>query len=231
MKKLGLIGGMGPESTLLYYREIAAAYHRRAPGCAFPALTIETVDMYEMLGYCKQQDWDGLTGCLTRAVQSCEAAGAGFLTMASNTPHVVFDVLRARAAVPMLSIMEPVCRAVTARGLGKVAWLGTAFTMEQPYFRQCFEEHGIAVVVPRADERAELDRIIAEELEFGVKKPGSKRTVDAVIARLIGEAHAEGVVLGCTELPLLYAGETLPVPCVDTLRCHIEGIVDRMLEP
>ncbi|EHI58682.1 MAG: aspartate/glutamate racemase family protein [Hungatella hathewayi] len=228
MKKLGILGGMGPESTLLYYKEIAAGYKRKDKDGNFPALTIETVNMYEMLGYCKAQQYDKLAEYLLRGIYNLEKAGADFAILASNTPHVVFDIIEKQAHIPLLNIVEPTYQAVKAVGIKKVVWLGTGFTMEQECFKRPFMEHGIDVVVPDERERALIDKIIAKELEFGIVNEESKKEIDIIIQRLIKEEGIEAVIMGCTELPLMYANEKLPVPVFDTLKYHIQGIVEYM---
>ena len=130
----------------------------------------------------------------------------------------------------MLSIVTPVYQAVKESSLKKIAWLGTRFTMEQPYFRKIFEENGAAIVIPEENEREIIDRIIAEELEFGIVNLDSKKQIDQIIRRLCSEENIEGIIMGCTELPLMYSEESLPVPVFDTMEYHIQGIVDHMFE-
>lgn len=134
MKKLGLIGGMAPESTLLYYHDIVCNFQKKEPNGYFPTLTIETVNMYEMLVFCKNKDYSGFTEYLMKAIENVIAGGADFIALASNTPHVVFEKSEKRSNVSMLSIVEPAYKAIAKLGLKKIAWLGTAFTMEKEYF-------------------------------------------------------------------------------------------------
>lgn len=230
MTKLGMVGGTGPESTLMYYREIAVRFQKRHPNGAFPALTIETVNMYEMLGYAKSGDFDALERYLGGAVRNLEAAGAELVILTANVAHVVFDRLQRNTRTPLLSILEPTCQEINKRSLGRIALIGTGFTMSQPYFKEAFFAQGIEAVIPNAEERAVIDDIIARELEFGIVNESSKALVDAIIDRLIAEEGAQGVVLGCTELPLMYGEALLPAPVFDTMQLHIESIVDRMLE-
>ncbi|MBU9746368.1 amino acid racemase [Lachnospiraceae bacterium ASD3451] len=230
MKKLGILGGMGPESTLLYYKEIAAAYKRKDKNGNFPALTIETVNMYEMLGYCKAQQYDKLAEYLLQGIYNLEKAGVDFAVLASNTPHVVFDVLEEKAHIPLLNIVEPTYQAMKEAGIKKTAWLGTGFTMEQACFKKPFVQNGINVAVPNETERALIDKVIAEELEFGIVNEPSKKAIDGIIQRLIDEDGIEAVIMGCTELPLMYSNEKLPIPVFDTLKYHIKGIVDYMFK-
>ena len=230
MKKLGILGGMGPESTILYYKEIVKKFSQKDPNGAFPSLSIETVNMYEMLGFCKSRKHRELTEYLLTGIYNLERSGADFIILASNTPHVVFEQLEERAHVPMLSIIDPTFQAIQREGYKKVAWLGTAFTMEQPFFRKKFIDNEIQVSVPNEEEIKEIDQIIARELEFGIVNPESKSRVDAAIQRLIYEEDIEAVIMGCTELPLMYADGKLPVPVFDTMQYHINGIVDHMFE-
>ncbi len=230
MKKLGILGGMGPESTLLYYKEIASKFKARDKAGKFPALTIETVNMYEMLGYCYTGQYDALADYLLQGIKNLEKAGVDFIIIASNTPHVVFDVLESKSNVPLLSIVAPTYQAICEQGLKKVAWLGIAFTMEQPYFKKCFLENGIDIIVPNAAERKYIDKVIADELEFGIVNDTTKNEIDKIIQRLILEENIEAIILGCTELPLMYSDGDLPVPVFDTVKYHINGIVDFMFQ-
>lgn len=230
MKKLGILGGMGPESTLLYYKEIAEKFSKKDPNGYFPALSIESVNMYEMLDYCKTGKYKELADYLLQGIFNLEHSGADFVVLASNTPHVVFDLLEEKSHVPLLSIIDPTFQAVKKDEYKKIAWLGTGFTMEQPFFRKKFIENGIAAVVPEETERKYIDYVIANELEFGIVNPQSKSKVDAIIQRMIREEKIEAVILGCTELPLMYADDKLPIPVFDTLKYHISGIIDYMFK-
>lgn len=230
MKKLGILGGMGPESTLLYYKEIATRYKERDKNGYFPILTIETVNMYEMLGYCNTNQYDLLTNYLLQGIFNLERAGADFAVLASNTPHVVFEALQERANIPLLSIVEPTFQEIKNKGFKNVAWLGTRFTMEQPYFKKRFLENGIIITVPNEKERKFIDKVIAEELEFGIVNANSKRVIDSIIQDLISKDGIEAIIMGCTELPLMYSNEKFPIPLFDTLKYHIQGILELMFE-
>lgn len=230
MKKLGILGGMGPESTLLYYKEITSEFKKKDKLGNFPCLTIETVNMYEMLGYCKTQQYDKLANYLLQGIYNLEKAGVNFAILASNTPHIVFDIIEESVHIPLLSIVEPTYQAIKANRIKKVAWLGTGFTMEQKCFKRPFVENGIDVAIPNEKERAFIDKVIAEELEFGIVNEKSKKEIDGIIQRLIKDDCIEAVIMGCTELPLMYANDKLSIPVFDTLKCHIQGIVDYMFK-
>ena len=230
MKKLGLIGGMGPESTLSYYHGINYGYQSRNPQGSFPPLVLESVYIFEMLSFCRSKDYDGLTAFLLRAIQNTAAAGADFAALAANTPHIVYDRLQALSPLPLLSIVETTYREARLKGMGKLGLLGTAFTMEEDFFKKKFEENGISVAVPGPAERFSINSKIINELEFGVVKESTREEFLGIIRRMMEEDRVEGVILGCTELPLLFQGTPLPLPCLDTMELHISGIVDMILE-
>ena len=230
MKKLGILGGMGPESTLLYYEQIAMRYNARFTTGMFPLMTLEALDMYEAVGYCKAGEFDKLLDYLLKGVRNLEAAGAEVGVLASNTPHVVFGELQSRAKIPLISIVETTCRAVASRGFGRVAWLGTGFTMSHPYFKEAFARRGIEAVSPEGRDLERIDAIIADELEFGVILEESRREIDAVLEKMRRESGIEAAVLGCTELPLMYADALAPVFLFDTVELHIDAIMDYLFE-
>lgn len=230
MKKLGIIGGMGPESTLMYYREITMRFNEHSETDRFPALTIESIDMFRAVGYCKAGQFDELLEYLTAGMESLEAAGADFAVIASNTPHVVFDRLQERVRIPLISIVDAASEAAAAQEVGKIAWLGTGFTMGHPYFKEAFRRRGIEAVSPDADDRERIDTIIADELEFGVVRDESKREINAIIEKMKVDQGIEAAVLGCTELPLLYADTAAPVPLLDTVELHIGKIMNCLFE-
>ncbi len=231
MKKLGILGGMGPESTLLYYKEIVSEYKKKDKNGYFPDLTIETVNMYQMLGFCKAKQFEELANYLLHGIYNLEKSGADFVVMASNTPHVVFDILEKRANLPLLSIVEPTYQVIKLNGFKRVAWLGTKFTMEDPFFKKQFIENGITIVTPNEKERNFIDQVIAEELEFGIINKKSKSIIDRIIHDLISRDHIDAIIIGCTELPLMYPNsEDIPVPAFDTLKYHIHGIIEYMFK-
>lgn len=229
MKKLGLIGGMGPESTMLYYHDIVYEFQKKEANGYFPSLTIETVNMYEILSFCNDKNYSGLTDYLMKAIENVTVGGSDFIALASNTPHVVFEELKKQSRIPLLSIIEPTYKAIEKMGLKRIAWLGTAFTMEEAYFKKVFIENDIEVVIPSLSERKYIDEKIAKELEFGIIKDNTRSEMIGIINRLTNEEGIQGIVLGCTELPLLYRNAKFTIPCLDTMKLHIAGIVDYML--
>ena len=229
MKKLGLVGGMGPESTLLYYRGlVSGVQHRLGPEALLP-LTIESIDMYRMLGLCARRDYDGLTGYLAGALDALAAAGADFAALSANTPHIVFDRLRTRSPLPLVSIIEAACEETQRRGLTRVGLLGTAFTMEGSFFREPFAARGIELVTPVAAERDWVAGKISAELEYGVVKPETLEGFVSLLGRMQEQDDIQAVILGCTELPLLFQETAPPMEVLDTMDIHIRALVEKIV--
>ncbi|HSV95917.1 MAG TPA: amino acid racemase [Spirochaetota bacterium] len=230
MKTPGIIGGIGPESTIDYYRSIISLCREKYDPDGYPEIIIASVNMTRMLAIIEAADMAGLLGYLLDAASRLRAAGADFGAIASNTPHVVFAELRERTPLPLISIVEATTARAASSGIKHAALLGTGFTMRNDFYRTAFEREGIHLHVPSSDEQAYVHQRIFDELEFGIVKTETLAGFDAIINRMRRDHGVEGVVLGCTELPLLYADPTGPggLPFFNTARIHIEKIVDAM---
>ena len=224
MKKLGLIGGTGPESTLLYYRKFVYEANKRTGDTFFPSLTIESINVYDVLAMCSQKNYNGLTRYLSKAVNNLVAAGAEVIALTGNTPHIVFNELQSCTPVPLVSIIDATCEEVKRQGVKKAGLLGTRYTMEADFFKRPFAEASIEIVIPHA---AEIDFItdkIHDELERGIIVPETRDMFISVIQRMYQNDGIEAIILGCTELPLLFAGAELPIKVLDTVDIHIESL-------
>ncbi len=230
MKKLGLVGGMGPESTIPYYHDIVYGVNEKLGGEVFPELAIESVNIFKMLSYFKQEDYDGLTEYLMDAVNHLIQGGADLVALSANTPHIVFDRLQELSAVPLVSIIEATKDDAVRLKYQRIGLLGTIFTMKGDFFRKPFEESGIEIITPTDEEMAYLNQKIISELELGIVKEDTLRDFQKVIRRMQEENGIEAIILGCTELPLLLSDETSPVPCLDTMKIHIQTLVEKILE-
>lgn len=222
---------MGPESTVPYYKGIVYGVQQRLGRDCFPPLTIESIDVFEMLGLCAAQKYDELTDHLLRALDHLAACGCDFAALSANTPHVVFDELSRRASLPLLSIVDAARDCAVRRGIRTLGLLGTRFTMEGSFFREPFERAGICVAVPDAAEREWIQARIAGELERGVVREDTREGFVRIIRRMQAEQGIEAVALGCTELPMLLSDEVSPVPCLDTLRIHVDALVEEIIRP
>lgn len=228
MKKLGLIGGTGPESTLLYYRKFVYEAHKRQGATFLPNLTIESINVFDVLDMCGRKDYTSLVHYLSKAVKNLVAAGAEVVALTGNTPHIVFNELQASSPVPLVSIIDATCRATKNQGLKKVGLLGTRFTMEEDFFKRPFMQAGIEIAIPHADEISYIADKICDELEVGIIAPQTRDNFIAVINRMYQNDGIEAIILGCTELPLLFAGTELPVRVLDTVDIHIDALFDAL---
>ena len=224
MKMIGLIGGMSWESSAQYYRLInegvrAARGPSSSAKCLLWSFDFAEIALLQRLG-----DWDRQEKLLIDAAQRLELAGAQVLLICTNTLHKVAQGVQAAVQIPLLHIADPTGQAVAAAGLRKVGLLGTAFTMEQAFFKDRLGQFGFEVLVPEPDDRALVHRIIYDELVAGQIHEASRAAYREVIARLV-EAGAEGVILGCTEIMLLIGPQDSAVPLFDTTQLHAEAAV------
>lgn len=230
MKKLGLIGGMGPESTIPYYHDIVYGVQEALGESVFPELTIESVNVFKVLGLCKEQKYDELTAYIMGAIENLTKSGADFAALSANTPHIVFDRLKEQSPIPLISIVEATCKEAQKREVKKIGLLGTIFTMTGEFFKTPFVENGIDIVVPTQEEMNLINERISTELELGIVKDETLVAFQQIITRMRDEEGIEAVVLGCTELPLLLNDKVSPVPCLDTMQIHIQEIVETILD-
>lgn len=229
MKTIGLLGGMSWESTLPYYRHINEAVRERLGGLHSARLVLYSLDFHEIEALQRQGDWAAAGTLLADAARRLESAGADFLLLCTNTMHKVADAIEAASALPLLHIADPTAAAIQAAGLQRVGLLGTRFTMEQPFYRQHLEDrHGIQVLVPDEPDRAEVHRVIYEELCRGVVSEASRQAYRQVISRLVARG-AQAVILGCTEIGLLVRADDAEVPLFDTCVLHAQAAAERAL--
>lgn len=229
MKRIGLVGGLSPESTVHYYQVLCRDYNRLQGGLNFPEITIESVNLQRLIPLFERNDWDGVAAILLTALERLKAAGADFAAILANTPHNAYDRIRDTAPLEILTIMEATSQALEKDGRRRVALLGTQATMEFGFFQRHFASRGIEAVVPSSGERKELDRVIWKELSHGVIEPSSREAARTMMAALQNQG-AEAVILGCTELSLLIQPEDTPLPLYDTLRVHADAILRFAME-
>ena len=225
MKVIGLIGGMSWISTLEYYRLINQLVAQQLGGLHSARLILYSLDFEEIEQAQSQARWDDATTIMSQAGTALKQAGANFLIICSNTGHEGADAVAEKAGLPLLHIGDVTGKAITEHGLCRVGLLGTRFVMQGQFYRGKLQERfGIEVLVPEEEERAIVNRIIYDELCHGKIKDSSYRACNKVIAGLI-ERGAEGIILGCTELPLLIHLGDVRVPLFDTTRLHAEAAV------
>jgi aspartate racemase len=230
MKTVGIIGGIGPESTIECYRLIIALYRERARDGSYPSVVINSIDLKHMLDLVAGDRLLELEEYLLRELEKLARSGADFAALAANTPHIVFGALRARSPVPLISMVEVACEAATKRGLKRVGLFGTRFTMQAGFYPEAFERAGITLVLPDPDAQVYVHDKYMSELVNGIFIPETRADLLAIVDRMKARDGIEGLVLGGTELSLiLRADEYAGVQLLDTTKLHAEAIVSRLL--
>jgi aspartate racemase len=230
MKMLGMVGGIGPESTIDYYRLVVATYRERVPDGSYPPLIINSINLSRMISLITANDLGGVIEYLLPEFQRLAKAGADFGLLAANTPHLVFDELRARSPLPLLSIVEATADAAAALGHRRLGLFGTRFTMEAGFYAAAFSQKGITLLVPNEAERAFIHDRYMTELVNGIFLPETRARLLAIAKRMREQESIDGLILGGTELPLLMRDAAdCPVPLLDTAQIHVRAAVDMML--
>ena len=230
MKTAGIIGGIGPASTIEYYRHIIALYRQQKRDDSYPQFIVNSIDMTRMRNLIEANNLTEVTEYLLAEIRKLGDAGADFGALAANTPHLVFDALRRRSPIPLISIVEVTCQAAKAAGMKRLGLFGTRFTLQARFYPDVFAPAGITLVLPSAAEQDYIHDKYMNELVHEIMLPETRAGMLAIVERLRVQEHIEGLILGGTELPLLLAGvKDAGIPFLDTTRLHVEQIVVRML--
>jgi len=227
-KRIGILGGMSPESTAEYYEYITRTYTERFGDYGYPEIVIYSVSFQPYVDWPKEDRWDLVAQGLSEAAGRLEAAGADFIVIATNTMHLVFDQVQASVNVPMLSLLDVVGEAILSRGMKTVGLLGTKFVMEKTFYQDALARKGITVLVPDAGDREYVNDVIYNELVAG-RILGESRAGFITIIKKLAACGAEGVILGCTEIPLLVSEADAGIPLFDTTTIHAEAALNYAL--
>jgi len=230
MKTIGLIGGMSWESTVLYYQSLNRIVRRELGGHHSAKIILYSVDFAEIEACMRDVNWQPIADAMIDAGQRLENAGAEVILICTNTVHQVAPDVEDALSIPLLHIADAAAEQIVESGLKRVALLGTAFTMELPFYRDRLADlFKLQVIVPEQEDRAFLNSAIFNELVHGVVKEESRARMKSIIASLVDQG-AEGVILGCTELPMIIHPEDSPVPLFDTTQIHAEAAADFALK-
>ncbi|MGW6442425.1 aspartate/glutamate racemase family protein [Lentzea sp. NPDC055074] len=227
MLTIGMLGGMSWESSAEYYRLANTLVRERLGGLHSAKVVLHSVDFAEIERMQVEGRWDDAGKALADAAAHVQAGGADFLLICTNTMHKVFDQVQAAVDIPVIHLGDTTAQAIEQAGLTTVGLLGTGFTMDQPFYRERLESHGLTVLLPSAEDRATVHRIIYDELCLGIVRDESRDAYRDVISRFEG---AQGVILGCTEIELLITQADVPVPVFPTTRLHVEAAVERAIQ-
>jgi aspartate racemase len=225
MKKIGILGGMSPESTTLYYEHITRTYTSRFGDYGYPEILIYSVNFQKFVDWQHHGQWAEAAREMAEALERLHGAGADFGLIATNTMHIVFDEVQRAVHMPLLSIIQATAEAILASGLQSVGLLGTVFTMSEPFFRQGLERAEIKVLVPESGDQQKINDVIYQELCRGEIRPASRQVFLDIIAGLRARG-AQGIVLGCTEIPLLVEPQHCDLPLFNTALLHAAKALD-----
>jgi len=223
-KRIGILGGISHESTARYYTLLHEKYHARLGDYHYPEVVVFSLDFQRFTDY-ENTDRDAYIEYIMHGVRGLEGAGTEFIVMAANSPHAVYREVSAAATVPMISIADATARKVAGLGLERVLLLGIKFTMQSTFYQEKLGEHGVEVVTPDEGEQDEIDRIIFDELVIGVHREESKKR----LLEIMGGYPVDGVILGCTELPLIIGKDDTGLAVLDTMGIHVEAALDYAL--
>ena len=228
-KTIGILGGLSPESTIIYYRYLVEEYTRRFHDYGFPQVIIFSATFQRYIEWQEKGEWDKAAQDMINKMNSLEKAGADFALIASNTMHIVFDAVQKAVRLPMLNIVDVTAEAINKENIGKVALLGTKFTMSEPFYQQHLNALGINVITPPSHEQEKINHIIFTELCKGIiQKPSKNYLIE--LAYSLKEKGAHGLICGCTEIPLLLQEDDAPLKIFNTTLLHAEKALQLALQ-
>ena len=225
MKKIGLVGGTGPESTLTYYKELNSIIDTKTKNKAMPDIAIESVNFRKTWNMVVEEDYEALAEYLSDKVNCLKKNGSEVISLTAVTMHIVFELIQEKTGVNLISIPMAVCNEAKRRNYKRIGLIGTIFTMEQDYMKKDFLQSGIEVIIPDEDDRKLVAKRIYEELEVGIVKTSTLKEFNDIINKMKKKYDIEAVVLGCTELTLLLNDENCVLPCLDSVMIHINELV------
>jgi aspartate racemase len=230
MKTLGIVGGLGPESTLDYYQRIIALYRERTGDGHYPEFVIASVDLRKGLDFMDANDLSGMSNFLLEAIGKVARAGAEFGIISANTPHIVFDEIAPKSPIPLISIVEATRTAAKMQNLKRLALMGTRYTMQSDFYPKVFAREGIDLVVPESDDQDYVHEKYFSELVLGKFLPETRAGLLAIVDRMKTKIEIDGVILAGTELPLILRDPIHNgIPFLDTTKIHVEAAVAFML--
>jgi len=227
MKTIGIVGGLGPESTMAYYQEIIRAFQSDEQALQYPEIVLLSVNLYDFMSYMQQEQYEQATAFLLDQLIRLKQAGAEFAAISANTPHLFFPALKERSPLPLISIVEAACDRASALKLKRCGLFGTAFTMKSSFYQEVFAQRHIDVIVPDVDDQRFLQEKLFSEIELGIFKETTRQALIQIIQKMIARNRIDSLILGCTEFPLIltessYAG----IPMLNTTSIHVQRIVE-----
>ncbi len=229
MKQAGIIGGLGPESTVDYYQSFISKFQDKVNSKQkLPELFINSINMYNIFHYISKGQTEELINYVGEAAEKLESIGADFVVISANTPHIVFDEVSKKVNVPMISIVEATYEKAQELGMKNVGLLGTKFTMEHDFFKKPFLSGDKKIVVPIEEDQQFIHQRIVDELENGIVKQDTKEAFLRIINKMIAEENLDGLILGCTELPMILSEADVDSALLNTTEIHVDKMIEQL---
>lgn len=230
MKTVGIIGGVGPESTIDYYRSLIAEYRKQKPDGSYPPIIINSVNLTEMVHLLEANQLPRLADRQVEEIEKLARAGADFALLSSNTPHIVFDEIARRSSIPLISIVRATCEAAKSLGLKRLGLFGSGFTMKARFYPEIFAAEGIQVLMPTPEEQTYIHTHYMDELVKGIFRDETRAGLLNIVERMKKQENIQGLILGGTELPLILRNVAYEgVPFLDTTQIHVKAAVAEIL--
>ena len=227
MSIIGIIGGIGPASTIDYYQKIISSYRKQIAPDQYPLVLINSINLTECLDYMNAGKYHLLADYLVKEIGRLEVAGAQVVAMASNTPHIIFDEIAHRVKLPMVSIVEETCRVAQDKGFSRVGLFGTQYTMEGGFYQKVGDKYQLEVITPSPDERAYIHKKYFDELVPGIFQAQTRKELEKIAREMMAIHKIEALILGGTELPLILSGQDISgLPLLNTTQLHVQKLID-----
>ncbi len=227
MKKIGLVGGIGPASTVEYYLGIIKKCRIEQRGNVYPEIVIDSVNMLQHDKVLAENDYDKLAHYLLRSLSNLKAAGAELAAITANTEHIVWNMVHSKFPLPVISIVEATIREIKRKGFKNVLVFGTMFTLKSRLYENALNNQGITAIIPSGNDISTIDSLIYPNMENGIIIPADKQKLVKMAEKYISEKNADSILLGCTELPLAITYCDVSVPILNTTEIHINEIYHR----
>lgn len=226
MKKIGIIGGLGPEATVDYYQRIINSFKSGNSDLNYPEIIVYSVNMSEFIGLMRANEYEKATIYLLQRIESLKLAGADFAVLSANTPHQLFDRIISKSTLPLISIVEATCDEARRKGLRRPGLFGTDLTMKASFYPEVFSKQGLEVVIPEAQDMELINEKLFTEIELGIFKDDTRQQLIGIIEKMVYQQHIDSLILGCTEFPLILDKESYAgIPMLNTTQIHVEAIV------
>lgn len=230
MKKVGIVGGLGPASTIDYYKDIIDIYRNEYGDDHYPEIVIDSINMNQIINGISSQDYDSVVAYLLKSISNLEKAGATFAAIASNTPHIVWDRIVNKVSIPLISIIDATCDYIAHNNYKKVLIFVTKFTMKNGLYNNALSNRDIDWILPNEEDIEILGNLIYPNLENGIVIEEDKKKMISIAEKYISRFHADSLLLGCTEIPLMIKPNDVSVPVINTTEIHIQRICDAIMQ-